>query len=184
MRASLRCGLAATGALVVSLLFASTASASLWLILSQTSGPSGTVVTGHTGGNGAFLGPVDPLPTFFVSQAIADSVTSPDDPRLVLVGQMRVDANGDGRITFTVPSLPPGSYVLTAYCFPCAKYSIPAGRVMATVALFRITAGPPNTALAQPHSLITVLGVILLVGAVFLRFVMNVRPEGQSRYSN
>jgi len=93
------------GGLTLSLL-ATTASASLFLILTQNTGTAGMVVRGHTGGNGAFAKQVSPLPTFFVDEAVADTVFTPDDVRLVRVGQLVVDANGNGVITFVVPSLP------------------------------------------------------------------------------
>jgi len=92
-----------------------------------------------------------------------DSVVSRDDARLARVGQLVVDASGNGTITFVVPSLPPGPYALMVYCSSCAQYS--AGRAMLPVANFTITPGPSNTATARSEvPLATVVGVILLLG--------------------
>ncbi len=160
------------------LVLVTAASAALFLTLSKTSGPPGTSVKGHTGGTGAFPGPMAPLPTYFVSQAIADSVTSPNDPRLVLVGQLQVDAHGDGIITFVVPSVPPGPFALMVSCPSCGPVS--AGRVMLPVGEFQITSEPADTAVAHPGSPYTLLGVFFLVGAglSMLRFVLHAWTTG------
>jgi hypothetical protein len=156
-----------TGGLILSLLLTSVASASLFLVLTESRGPAGTVVRGHTGGNHAFAQQVPPLPTSFVDQATAESVVSPDDVRLIRVGELVVDAAGNGTITFVVPSLPPGPYALMVYCPSCAQYSVPPGQMMARVADFTITPDPPNTAIARREvSLATIVGAILLAGAL------------------
>lgn len=134
--------------------------------------PAGTVVRGDTAGNHAFAQQVSPLPTYFVDQTAADSVIGTDDTRLVVVGQLVVDALGNGTITFVVPSLPPGPYSLMVYCPSCAQYSVPPGRVMAAVADFTIIPGSPNTATRPPESplspiLRVVLGVAILIGSAF-----------------
>ena len=155
-------GVGVTGGLILTLLLTTVVSASLFLVLTEASGPAGTVVRGHTGGNQAFAQRVSPLPTYFVGRAAADSVSRPDDVRLVRVGQLVVDLGGNGSITFVVPSLPPGRYALMVYCPSCAQHS--AGRVMPPVADFTITLGPPNTATAGPEvSLATLVGVMLVV---------------------
>lgn len=153
-------------------LLASVANAALFLVLTETTGPAGTVVRGDTAGNHAFAQQVSPLPTYFVDQTAADSVIGTDDTRLVMVGQLVVDALGNGTITFVVPSLPPGPYSLMVYCPSCAQYSVPPGRVMAAVADFTIIPGSPNTATRPPESplspiLRVVLGVAILIGSAF-----------------
>jgi hypothetical protein len=158
-------GVGVMGGLILTLLLTTVASASLFLVLTEASGPAGTVVRGHTGGNQAFAQHVSPLPTFFVDRGSVNSVTSPDDARLVRVGELVVDARGNGTITFAVPSLTPGPYALAVYCLTCAQYS--AGRVMLPVADFTITSGSPNTATAGPEgSLATTVGVIVLACAL------------------
>jgi hypothetical protein len=99
-------------------------------------------------GNQTFAQRVSSLSTFFVDRAAAESVTTPDDSRLKLVGQLVVDASGNGTITFVIPSLPPGPYAVTLYCPSCSQYS--AGRVMLPVADFTITPSPPDTSTAGP----------------------------------
>jgi hypothetical protein len=160
-------GVGQIGGLILTLLLTTVASASLFLVLTEVSGPAGTVVRGHTGGNQAFAQQVSPLPTYFVDRGGMDSVTTPDDPRLKQIGQLAVDASGNGTITFVVPSLPPGPYALMVYCPSCAQYST--GRVMLPVADFTITPGPPNTATAGPEvSLAATVGVIVLACALCL----------------
>jgi hypothetical protein len=124
-------------------LAAGTAIAALVLVLDRDSGPPGTRVTGQTAYNGAFATHVDPLSTYLVSQAAADGVTSPNDPHLIKIGRLVIDAARNGRITFDVPPVDPGSYVVMVQCPSCAQFN--AGRTMLPVADFRVTASPPAT---------------------------------------
>jgi hypothetical protein len=165
------------GGLILTLLLTSAASASLFLVLTEASGPAGTVVRGHTRGNQAFAQQVSPLLAFFVDREAADSVNSPEDARLAHIGQLAVDARGNGTITFVVPSLPVGPYALMVYCPSCAQFS--AGRVMLSVADFTITPGSPNTAFSRSGTLLaTIVGVILVVGsALSLRGLMPARKR-------
>jgi hypothetical protein len=70
-------------------------------------------------------------------------VATPDDPHLVQIGELVVDASGNGRISFHVPVVKPGNYVLMVFCPSCAATS--AGRSMLAVAEFRVTPAPPST---------------------------------------
>lgn len=117
--------------------------AALVLLLDRDSGPPGTRVTGQTGGGGALATHVDPLSTYLVSQAVADQVMSPNDPHLIKIGRLVIDAAGNGRIAFVVPQVDPGSYVVMIHCPSCALTS--AGRTMLPVADFKVTASPPAT---------------------------------------
>lgn len=117
--------------------------AALFLILDPVSGPPGTQVAGRTGGEGAFSSQVDPLPSYLVASASAGLVTSPDDPRLIEIGELGVDPGGNGRITFVVPRIDPGRYVVMVHCPSCAPFSF--GSVMAGVAEFQVTPSPPTT---------------------------------------
>lgn len=158
-------GALAAGVLV-SLLAVWPASAALFVILEPTAGPPGTDVTGRTGGEGAFASQVDPLPAYLAAKAAADAVTSPDDPRLIGIGALDVDATGNGKITFRVPQVEPGDYVVIVSCPSCAPFS--AGRTIAPVADFRVTPSPPATdAIAVDPSgqfgPIAVIGWLLLV---------------------
>jgi len=94
---------ALAAAVLLSLLVVGSASGALFVILEPTSGPPGTEVTGRTGGDGAFASQVDPLPTYLVAKAAADSVTSPEDPGLIPIGELIVDEGGNGRISFLGP---------------------------------------------------------------------------------
>jgi hypothetical protein len=134
------------GSLIVCLLLAAAlliatadvASASLFLIFDRTSGPPGTVVHVHTGGNGACGVCPRRMPLYFAEAAISDVIRAPDDPRLVQVGLLIVDDRGDGSGLLTVPEVPNGHYVVMTYCKPCAPNS--AGRVILPLGPF-----PPFT---------------------------------------
>jgi len=134
---------ALAAAVLLSLLVVGSASGALFVILEPTSGPPGTEVTGRTGGDGAFASQVDPLPTYLVAKAAADSVTSPEDPGLIPIGELIVDEGGNGRISFLVPQVEPGDYVVIAFCPSCAPFN--AGWTMAPVADFHVTSSPPAT---------------------------------------
>ncbi len=134
---------ALTAAALVSHLATVPAAASLYLILDPLSGPPATEVTGRTGGEGAFSTQVDPLQAYLVAAATADAVTSPDDPHLVRIGELVVDAAGNGRISFRVPHIEPGDYVVVAFCPSCSPSS--AGRTMVPLADFQVTPSPPAT---------------------------------------
>lgn len=170
--------LALPGALAAVVLFAvGPVSAALFVTLEPTSGPPGTEVTGRTGGERAFSTQVDPLPTYRVAKAAADTVTSPDGPGLVAIGELVVGAAGNGRSSFRVPQIEPGDYVLVVFCPSCAPFS--AGRTMAPVADFRVTPAPPATdtvpvAPASSSALTLVIAALVLaavlLAAVRLRF--------------
>jgi hypothetical protein len=117
-------------ALAVALVIATTtaAEASLFLEFDRTRGRPGTVVHVHTAGEGACAVCPHRLRLYFAEASIADEITSPNDPRLVRVGRMRVDARGNARGRFTVPFVPNGRYIVMTYCKPCAPGS--GGRTM------------------------------------------------------
>jgi hypothetical protein len=107
---------------------ATAAEASLFLEFDRTRGRPGTVVHVHTAGDGACPICLHRLQLWFAEASIADEITSPDDPRLVPVGRLRVDAQGNARGRLTVPLVPRGRYVVMTYCKPCAPGS--GGRTM------------------------------------------------------
>lgn len=172
--------LALSGALaaaLVSLLATVPVAAALYLILDPLSGPPGTEVTGRTGGEGAVATQVDPLPAYLVPAAAADAVTTPDDPRLVRIGELVVDASGNGRISFRVPHVEPGDYVVMVFCPGCAPFS--AGRTMAPMADFYVTPPPPatDTTPVPPKGwqpLVLAGGALLLAGALLA--ALRLRP--------
>ena len=137
MKLSLSAARSITLAIVAALITAGSVNAALFLVLAPESGPSGTEVAGRTGGEGAFASSVvGPLQTYFVDQADADGVSSPDDPALVDIGQLMIDTNGNGSIRFVVPDLAPGGYVVMVHCPQCAEFN--AGRIMLGVASFDV----------------------------------------------
>jgi hypothetical protein len=109
-------------------LSADVAQASLFLIFDRTSGDPGTVVHVRTAGNGACALCPQPMPLYFAWAAVSGSISSPDDPGLVRVGNLTVDEHGNGSGFFKVPEVRNGRYVVMTYCEPCAPYS--AGRVI------------------------------------------------------
>ena len=155
------------------LVTAASVMAALFVVLDLTSAPAGARVTGTTAGQGAFAGQVDPLATYLVASAAADHVTSQDDARLVDIGRLVVDTDGNGRIAFVVPRLDPGPYVVMVHCPSCAAFSF--GRTMLPVADFRVTPSAPNTdtvpsdppRLPVPGALGTVL-IAAVIGVVAL----------------
>jgi hypothetical protein len=107
---------------------ATAAEASLFLEFDRTSGRPGTIVHVHTAGDGACVVCPHRLRLYFAEASIADEITSPDDPRLVRVGRLRVDTLGNARGKLTVPLVSRGRYVVMTYCKPCAPGS--GGRAM------------------------------------------------------
>jgi hypothetical protein len=118
--------LALSAALLVAT--ADVAGASLFLVFDRTSGRPATVVRVHTGGNGACVVCPPRLRLYFARAAIADGITSPTDPRIVRVGRLTVDGQGNAVGVLTVPLVPNGRYVVLTYCEPCAPGS--GGRTM------------------------------------------------------
>lgn len=154
---------AAITGLILGIVQVAIATASLFVVLDRSSGPPGTRISGQTAGLGAFLGPLDPLRTFLIRAAEAEDITEPMDPRLVEVGRLIVDASGNGRLTFVVPDVAPGAYVVMAHCPSCAPTS--AGRTMAPLADFRVTALPttdtaPNRTERAPNLILIAGGVL------------------------
>ena len=121
----------------VAALWAGSARASLFLVFSTTEALPGTMVAVRTGGEGALstLADAPPLRVFLAPADAADEITSVDDGRLVLLGRLRVDAGGNGRLRFVVPDVPAGEYATLTHCVPCAASS--AGRELLPTGPFR-----------------------------------------------
>lgn len=108
------------------------ASAALSLTFSTTRSLPGAVVTIRTGGSGALAGigtGESPLRVFFIKADEVDpnspdiGVTSPGDDRLIRLGDLTVDPEGNGTLRFTVPDVPGGEYTTVIHCIPCAPFS-------------------------------------------------------------
>jgi hypothetical protein len=120
----IRIVLAFSAAIVIAT--AGIAGASLFLIFDRASGTPGMVVHVTTGGKGACTVCPRRMPLFFAYASIADGITARDDSRLVPVGELIVDEDGNGSGMLTVPDVPTGRYVAMTFCEPCAPDS--AGR--------------------------------------------------------
>jgi hypothetical protein len=116
-------------AAVVAAIVPAVASAALWLVFKTTTAAPHTLVSARTS-SGALLqlrrhGALKrhPLRLYLAPAAAAGSIRSVRDPRLVALGRLKVDLQGNGRIRFAVPNVPPGDYVTFVHCVPCAPYS-------------------------------------------------------------
>jgi len=132
--------------LAVVLVFLSPAavSAAFWIVLDRTSGPSGAIVHGRTLGSGSVtVAPSRSLPMFLVEQDLASQIDDPADERLIRLGELVVDADGDGTTTFTIPNVVPGEYDVLVHCEPCVPSS--AGATMLYGADLEVIMTPPAT---------------------------------------
>jgi hypothetical protein len=105
------------------------AGAALFLLFSTTNAAPGDLVTARTGGEGALRlvsSDSTALRVFLAPAEEADTITAPEDARLVLLGRLRVDENGNGQLRFIVPHVLSGDYLTLTHCVRCAPYS--AGR--------------------------------------------------------
>lgn len=129
-------------AVVALAVLAPSVAASLFLVLDPPSGPPGTRVIGVTGGRGAAsLAAGSTLDAYLAPAAASPGAT--DDPSLIRIGGLVVDAAGDGRIKFAVPVVAAGPVSLYVFCPPCAPAS--AGRTLLWVGDFRVTVDAPAT---------------------------------------
>ena len=119
---------------VVAAVFAGGALAALFFVFSPTAATPGDRVSVRTPGTPPSfnvrkrgLKPLQrPIRLYLVSNAIADDVSSPNDPRLHSIGSIVLDRRGRGVLRFTVPEIAPDSYAVAGVCVQCARYS--AGR--------------------------------------------------------
>jgi hypothetical protein len=119
--------LVVTAAAPTSLAWTGSASAALYLLFSTTRAPPGSLVTVRTAGEGALPdipSGSPPLRVFLAPVDAAEQIQSPEDERLVLLGRLRVDREGNGNLQFRVPDVAPGEYVTLAHCVPCAPFSV------------------------------------------------------------
>jgi hypothetical protein len=153
------------------------ASASFFLELSPSSGSPGTAVEGRTIGSGSVTAAANqPLPLFLVSPSAAGQVSAPADPRLIPLGELAVDADGNGATTFAIPDVAPGTYAVLVHCEACAPSS--AGRELLVVGDLLVAIAMPSTDTQPPTSGALIVGpafgaamltVVLLVSVVTVR---------------
>lgn len=96
------------------------------------------------------------------------------------------ERTGSGRISFVVPKLEPGDYVLMVFCPSCAPTS--AGTTMLEVADFTVTPSPPTTDTlpSTPPSSFAVVGLVAALlaavgGLAVVRRTGRRRPDRHSR---
>jgi hypothetical protein len=109
---------------LAALLVPGAARGALFAVFSQRTARPGDRVELRMVGSGFARAPAKhaAIRVFLVENGIADSVTSPRDPRLRFVGTF--DVNRKRSIVFRVPSnLAAGTYTAAYDCQPCAAYS-------------------------------------------------------------
>jgi len=78
----------------------------------------------RTAGTGALAGARrQPVRVFLAPNAEAAQIRSTRDRRLAMLGRLRVDRNGNGRLRFVTPNVRPGDYSTLMHCPECARHS-------------------------------------------------------------
>ncbi|MGH2728861.1 MAG: hypothetical protein ACRDKS_17955 [Actinomycetota bacterium] len=157
--------------LSASLLFASAAFGALFLTFEPARGSPGTLVSAKTLGQGALTSaPNLKLPVFLLHASIApDAIGTPADPRLISIGDLNVDAEGNGSLQFRVPAVQSGEYTSMIFCEECAPSS--GGRSMLTAGPFQILRGSalPATGSTVPDaSVLALVALTLGLGGLVL----------------
>lgn len=154
------------------------ASAALALTFSTTRAPPGEIVTVRTGGSGALAGirpGGSPLRVFLIRAGEVNpnspdiGLTSPGDSRLIRLGDLTVDTEGNGTLRFTVPSVPGGNYTTVIHCIPCAPFS--GGRELLATGPFPgpfvvLAGGASGDGRRLPAMILGVAGALLLFVAL------------------
>lgn len=165
-------------AVLAALLRTQTAAAALWLIFEPSRAVPGATMQARTGGKGAFALVSQPsLPVFLIAKPIADSVTSRDDKRLIPIGNLVVDNQKNGTLSFIVPNIPSGDYESLMHCEECARSS--AGRVMLPVGTFQVATALPNTREAPWPTIWSILlsSGLIVVGLGVRRWGTHAAPH-------
>lgn len=116
--------------LVTAAAFAATANGALFFLFRPAAATAGNVVTVRLGGTPAAFTLADrqrpfrkPMRLYVAPSAVAAEVRSRFDRRLHFVGALVPDRDGRGVLTFRVPPLDSGAYVVAAWCPECARTS-------------------------------------------------------------
>jgi hypothetical protein len=112
---------------------------SLFLEFTPSSAPAGTQVHARTPGNGDVVAAAGMTLDVFLARSDAGDPEDLLSGQLVALGSLVVDAGGNGSLTATVPSVPPGRYQVVIACPPCASTS--GGRSMLPAGVFRVAPG-------------------------------------------
>lgn len=127
----------------------------------------------QTGGTGALrsIPASEPLRVFLAPAEEATTITSADDSRLVPLGRLRIDGEGNGFLRFVVPDIPAGEYTTLTHCAACAASS--AGRQLLPTGPFPgafVVLAQQDDAAVLPLALPTAgAAATLLVTAVWMR---------------
>ena len=115
----------AAGCGLIALLAPNSSAASGFLLFSETRAVPGQRVIARTAGDASFgVGTRrSAYPVYFVPKNAVSGVASPTDTRLVRIGALRVDKDGNATLAFEVPNISPGEYVTVVHCKPCQRYS-------------------------------------------------------------
>ena len=152
---------------------ASPAHASLWIEFEPPRGAPGTLVEGHTMGDGAFQsGEARTMPAFIYPTVGGDN--------RVPIGHVRIGPHGNGTLTFQVPDVPPGKYSILVICEECAPYSADMTEIL--VGELRVLGdGTRDIPMVPPApEQWDVLGTVVLGGLIVIVVVVNVR-RGRAR---
>ncbi len=107
-----------------------TVSAASWVEFHPPSAAAGEVVEARAYGFPASSS----LAVFLAPKAVANSIQTPDDARLIPLGKLTVAQSNEGRLRFVVPNLSPAVYQGLIHCESCASTRLLPGDY------FRITA--------------------------------------------
>lgn len=103
----------------------------LWLELEPSAATPGSVVTGRTGGEGAFQsGSGQTFDLFLFSGELSERIWTanedgvselPEDPpaEAIPLAELEVDSDGNRFTEFVVPSVAAGKYAVVLHCFGC-----------------------------------------------------------------
>lgn len=131
-------------------------------------GSPGRLVRARTGGRRA-MQPNEVMPAFLAADGYPSTVESvsqlTDVDGLTPIGDLRSDRDGNGRLSFETPTVPPGDYEIVVYCRSCAPFSD--GSNVVAIAPFRVTGEP--RASDQLWIPITIGFLGLLVGFMIFR---------------
>ncbi len=111
--------------IVGTLVLSTNAWSALFLTFSGTQAAPGTAVIVQTGGRNALsnVPASETLRLFLAPKGVAATIMSANDSRLILVGRLHIDAQGNGFLRFIVPEIPVGDYTTFVHCPACATSS-------------------------------------------------------------
>lgn len=140
----LRLSVVAVGVVVVAATLALSAHAALFFLFKPTAATSGDLVTvrlGETPSNFTLDQRVEPfqrpIRLYLVPNPSAGEISTRFDPRLHFIGRLISDRNSRGILTFTVPPLDTGTYVVAGWCPGCAEFSL--GRTFFVLPMPRVS---------------------------------------------